>query len=114
MINRAVVNSSPLIALFKSQQAELLPQLFTEILVPDAVWDEITAPGALYAAAVQLPSVSWARRVQVRAIAPEVATWDLGSGESAVLSQALLTLVIYFLGKYIKEFELLTNCLSGG
>jgi len=45
LINRVVINSSPLIVLFKSQQAELLPQLFTEILVTGAVWDEITAAG---------------------------------------------------------------------
>ncbi|MDA0265992.1 MAG: hypothetical protein O2890_03620 [Cyanobacteria bacterium] len=42
-INRVVINSSPLIALFKSQQAELLPQLFEEIVVPQGVWDEVTA-----------------------------------------------------------------------
>lgn len=46
MLNeRAIVNASPLIVLFKSQQAELLPQLFAEILVPDAVWKEITTAG---------------------------------------------------------------------
>ena len=91
LIERVVINSSPLIVLFKSQQAELLPQLFTEILVPLPVWDEVTAAGAFDAAAVQLPTVSWARRVEVEAIASLVATWDLGKGESSVLSQALLT-----------------------
>lgn len=41
LIKRVIINSSPLIVLFKSQQAELLPQLFSEILVPAGVWDEI-------------------------------------------------------------------------
>ena len=36
-IDRVVVNSSPLITLFNSGQAELLPKLFSEVLVPDAV-----------------------------------------------------------------------------
>lgn len=36
-INHVIVNSSPLIVLFKSQQAELLPQLFREIVFPKAV-----------------------------------------------------------------------------
>ncbi len=31
LINRIMINSSPLIVLFKSQQAELLVQFFTEI-----------------------------------------------------------------------------------
>lgn len=91
MINGIIINSSPIIVLFKSQQAELLPQLFTEILVPSPVWDEITAAGYSDAASVQLQGVSWARRVEVEAIAPEVAAWDLGRGESAVLSQAMKT-----------------------
>lgn len=91
LINRLIINSSPLIVLFKSQQAELLPQLFTDILVPSPVWDEITAAGVEDAAAVQLLSVSWAQRVEVEAIAPLVTTWDLGVGESSVLSQALKT-----------------------
>ena len=91
LIERVVINSSPLIVLFKSQQANLLPQLFTEILVPQAVWDEITTANTEDAASIQLPSVSWARKVEVEATAPEVAAWDLGKGESSVLSQSLLT-----------------------
>jgi predicted nucleic acid-binding protein len=41
-INRVVVNSSPLIVLLKSQQVQLIPQLFTEILVPSGVFEEVT------------------------------------------------------------------------
>ena len=85
-IDRVVINASPLIVLFKSGQAELLPQLFTEILVPQAVWEEVTIANDI--AAQQLPNVSWAKPVQV-AIHPSIAAWDLGSGESTVLSFAL-------------------------
>ena len=42
-LDRVVVNASPLLVLFKSGQAELLPQLFGEILVPQAVWNEVMA-----------------------------------------------------------------------
>ncbi|MGA9378245.1 MAG: DUF3368 domain-containing protein [Phormidium sp.] len=90
-INRVIINSSPLIVLFKSQQAELLSQMFAEILVPAAVWDEITATGANDTASQQLPNVSWAQRIEVETIAPEIAAWDLGKGESAVLTLALKT-----------------------
>jgi len=85
-IDRVVINASPLIVLFKSGQAELLPQLFTEILVPQAVWEEVTVANDI--AAQQLPNISWAKPIQV-AIHPSIAAWDLGSGESTVLSFAL-------------------------
>jgi predicted nucleic acid-binding protein len=82
LIKRVMINSSALIVLFKSQQAELLPQLFSEILVPAGVWDEITAAGQNDAAARELSRVTWAQRVEIGNIAPEVAAWDLGKGES--------------------------------
>lgn len=91
MINRVIINASPLIVLFKSQQSELLPQLFTEILVPEAVWDEILAAGQNDIASRQLPNTSWVQRVEIAAVAPEVAAWDLGKGESDVLSLSLIT-----------------------
>lgn len=91
MIDRVIINASPLIVLFKSQQAELLPQLFTEILVPAAVWNEITAAGQNDVASRQLPSTPWVQRVEIASVAPEVAAWDLGKGESAVLSLSLTT-----------------------
>ncbi|MGI2907003.1 DUF3368 domain-containing protein [Tolypothrix sp. VBCCA 56010] len=91
-IEQVIINSSPLIVLFKSQQAELLPQLFPKILVPSAVWDEITNSGLNDPASQKLPSTSWAQRVEVEAIVPEIAAWDLGKGESAVFTLALKTL----------------------
>lgn len=88
-IERVIINSSPLIVLFKSQQAELLPQLFAEILVPKGVFAEVTMVGEDDAAARQLPHVSWIKTVEIASIVPEVAAWDLGRGESQVLSLAL-------------------------
>ena len=82
---RVIINSSPLIVLFKSQQVELLPQLFAEILVPKGVFAEVTMVGEDDAAARQLPHVSWIQTVEVASIVPEVAAWDLGKGESQVL-----------------------------
>ena len=40
-IEQVVVNASPLIVLLRSGQAELLPQLFSEIVIPEAVWQEV-------------------------------------------------------------------------
>lgn len=57
VIAKVVVNASPLITLFKSNQAELLPQLFQEIVIPQGVWDEIVIPGQLDAAAQMLSNM---------------------------------------------------------
>jgi predicted nucleic acid-binding protein len=59
LINRIIINSSPLIVLFKSQQAELLPQLFTEILVPEGVFEEVTQGREEDIASRQLSTVPW-------------------------------------------------------
>jgi predicted nucleic acid-binding protein len=92
LINRIIINSSPLIVLFKSQQAQLLPQLFTEIFVPEGVVEEITIAGFIDSASRQLLTTTWVKRLEITTIAPEVAAWDLGKGESQVLSLALETL----------------------
>ncbi|MBD1916123.1 MULTISPECIES: DUF3368 domain-containing protein [Cyanophyceae] len=84
LIDRVVVNASPLIVLFKSGQADLLPNLFRKVLVPQAVWQEVTIPQDDVASR-QLPGSAWALPTEVL-ISPEIAAWDLGAGESAVLS----------------------------
>ncbi len=38
-----VLNASPLIVLFKSELEFILPGLFKKIVVPEAVWKEISA-----------------------------------------------------------------------
>jgi len=38
-IEDVVVNASPLISLFRSGQADLLPRIFRRIVVPEAVWN---------------------------------------------------------------------------
>ena len=89
LIKQIIINSSPLIVLFKSQQAQLLPQLFAEILVPEAVWNEITLASKNDEASQQLPQVNWVQKREQITITPEVAGWDLGKGEAEVLSLTL-------------------------
>jgi predicted nucleic acid-binding protein len=86
-VRNIIINASPLIVLLKSQQAQLLPQLFQEILVPAAVWQDVMAkPDDL--AALQLQKLDWLKRVDNILISPTVAAWDLGMGESEVSSLA--------------------------
>lgn len=87
-IDAVVVNASPLIALFRSGQADLLPKLFERIVIPDAVWDEVTSGGHHDVAAAQLPTHHWPVRDSC-AISSRVLVWNLGNGETSVLSYAL-------------------------
>jgi predicted nucleic acid-binding protein len=87
-MDKIVIDTSPLIVLFKSQLAYLLPQLFAEIIVPGAVWDEIVEAGKTDAASRQLPTVSWAKRVNLSGVSSAIIAWGLDIGESEVLSFA--------------------------
>ena len=87
-IKRVVPNASPLITLFKSGQSALLPGLFRSVLVPDAVWREISA-GAPEDPAVQgLSNSPWLTRLPPEPIDPQVLAWDAGPGETEVLTYA--------------------------
>lgn len=87
-IEAVVINASPLITLFRSGQADLLPRLFTRIVVPEAVWQEVTVDEWEDRAARELGQQSWPILEAVLS-SPRVAAWNLGAGETAVLSHAL-------------------------
>lgn len=86
-IEQVVINASPLITLFRVGLHPLLSQLFTDLVVPDAVWDEVVSGAHDDPATRGLPLAPWVRRVQP-AIDPQVTAWNLGAGETAVLSFA--------------------------
>lgn len=87
MSERWVLNASPLIVLGKIERLDLLPQLADEHVAPFAVLAEIMA-GPEEDAARRFLSESSFPTVEV-VLDPAVVTWDLGSGETAVLSYAL-------------------------
>ena len=88
-INKIVVNASPLIILCKCDLEGILPELFQDIVIPQGVWDEIEAGNDN--AAAKVSSASWLRLEQVD-VPEDVAVWNLGAGESEVLSFALSNL----------------------
>lgn len=89
MSRKWVVNSSPVISLAKISHIELLGELTGELVIPSAVSKEILAgePGD--------PARKWIERedhsqlVSSISINPNVASWDLGLGESEVISYAI-------------------------
>lgn len=87
-IDRVVVNASPLITLFKSGQAWLLPTLFATTYVPDAVWREVTSEVHADDAALGLADAEWPLRLDPLPLDPLVLAWDAGPGETEVLTYA--------------------------
>jgi predicted nucleic acid-binding protein len=87
-IDRVVVNASPLITLFKSSQAELLPALFKTVFVPDAVWHEVVTAPHEDEATRGLSAATWVSRLEPLPLDPLVLAWDAGPGETEVLSYA--------------------------
>jgi len=83
-IEHIVVNASPLICLFKSGLSDILPSLFSEIMVPDKVHEEITAKSG-----IDLSSIKQLKLGRDIVILPSIASWDIGEGKSSVISFAL-------------------------
>ena len=67
----------------------ILPELFDEILVPEAVWKEILAGGETDAAKQKIPFISWIDRIPAISVSPEIEDYNLGKGETEALSLAL-------------------------
>jgi predicted nucleic acid-binding protein len=85
---KIILNASPLILLCNGELEFILPAVFAEIVAPTAVWREITAGPAADRAAQLLPQLDWIRQESVEP-ALAVIQWDLGVGETEVLSFAL-------------------------
>ena len=91
-----VADSGPLIGLARIDQLQILPALSERILVPPAVWHEVTeaSPEAPGAAAVR--SVEW---IEIQApepgsVAPLRILLDAGESEAIALAQQIAALVV--------------------
>ena len=88
-IEKVVINASPFILLCKSGLIDLLPQLFLEICMPEAVWDEIERGGDIASYQLYDYEQTWLKRYLIDS-ANEVLVWNLGDGETEVLSFAFV------------------------
>lgn len=86
-VKKIVINASPLILLCNSGLSHLLPELFHDIVLPDAVREEILNGPHQDRAVRMLPTLPWLRKKTVLSNT-QVVRWDLGEGETAVLSFA--------------------------
>lgn len=89
-IEKVVINASPFILLCKSGLAEFLPQLFAEVCMPERVSTEIIAGNDIAAEKLYEFEEKWCVRVLAK-VSEEVLIWNLGDGETDVLSWALMS-----------------------
>ncbi len=84
-----VVNASPLIILAHGGAFDLLRVAGDQLVVPSAVAVEIRQRGLADPAVQAMDQASWLAIVQDLPIPQAILSWDLGPGESAVLTRAL-------------------------
>ena len=84
----AVADSSCLIALAMVDMLWLLPLLFSRIVVPEGVYEEVVVRGRERPGSKELAEASWFQKVKVPAEAIDFRTEGLGKGEIEVLAVA--------------------------
>lgn len=90
-----VSNAGPLISLARIGQLDLLPKLYGEIIVPSAVYAEVTVTS--YPGAEHLRSAEWLSvdEIEDTSAVQRLLFWlDLGESEAIVLAQRLEATVL--------------------
>lgn len=95
---RWVVNASPLILLGKIGRLDLLELLAPTLAVPQSVLREIEAGADAHTGTGATVSWATARCISDITLTASVANWDLGAGESQVITHCLVDLSVAVLG----------------
>ena len=88
MLDRAVINSGPLIALSLLGKFELLPCLFREFWIPDVVYQEVTCAGIGKPGADNLSQTHWSQYIRQSTTPDPLLIAELDAGEAAVITLA--------------------------
>lgn len=84
-----VINASPWIFFSRGRQLDLLHAVCGDVLMPETVAVEVRRKGPSDPSVAALDATSWLRVVAPVPMTATVLAWDLGDGESSVLSWAL-------------------------
>jgi uncharacterized protein len=83
-----VADSGPLIALALGRCLHLLRDLYGKVLVPDAVWREVTEAGQGKTGAAEIAGASWLERTTLGRGPDPLLRAELGPGEAEAISLA--------------------------
>ena len=86
---RWIVNASPVILLAKIGQADLLLRIPSETVIPHSVFEEVCSAGGADPGHRWITSLPQGIVRDDTAIPSEIASWDLGKGETAVIAWAV-------------------------
>ncbi len=88
MTRQWVINASPLIAIAKISLIHLLPEMCSDLVIPAEVVREINSGPQDDPARTWLNAVGVSYIREVEPVNPIIAAWDLGMGETHVISWA--------------------------
>ena len=88
MIERAVINAGPLIALSIVERLDLLPALFREFWIPDPVYAEVVIAGLGRPGATDLSAPRWTEHVRQAPTPDPLLVAELDQGEASVIALA--------------------------
>jgi predicted nucleic acid-binding protein len=89
-MDKIICDASPLIVLAKADLLELLPNQFSEIVVPQAVVEEILAGPFDDPMRRLISKIEWLKHVRIDPPLSPIGSWQLGRGESEVIEYARL------------------------
>lgn len=85
----AVSDSSPLILYAAIGRLDVLRVVFTDVVVPPAVWDEVVTEGAGRPGTTSIPRMSWIHRRELQDDEPaRLLRAELGRGEAEAIALA--------------------------
>ncbi len=89
-MDRIICDASTLIIFAKSDLLELLLGQFSEVIVPQAVVDEVLAEPLDDPMLRLISKIGWLKHVQIDPPLSPLGSWQLGRGESEVIEYARL------------------------
>lgn len=92
----AIADSGPLISLARINKHELLSRLFSKILVPPEVWNEVTVKGQGLPGAYEISRVTWItiQTPDPQLVRPLSILVDAGEAEAIALAQSMPDCII--------------------
>jgi uncharacterized protein len=97
MISAAIIaDSSPLISLAIINQLELLPKLYQRVIVPSAVWNEVTVQGVGLPGAQAVGLIQWfeIQTPKEATIKPLSMLIDRGEAEAIAIAQSISNSIV--------------------